>query len=185
MTSGKLGAVVGVAALMWFAGCSDSNTPPEGPYVAGWYEVTHHTVGVGDCVVEGADATGLPVIRLTEEQYNSSPYYALRRCGAMEELECDNEDFFGGTSFVIPIQNGWQERKASAAFQPGTGDCYLSYGEATVMQYGYGVIVELRRYEELVTGVAQADCNHELAMELTDSMPCLEYEVIHGEPSLD
>jgi len=185
MTSPDRWTAVGVAVLLACAGCSEDQALPNGPDVAGWYEVTHHTLSDGDCMTEGGDATGLPYIRLTEEVHDTTAYLALRRCQSMDATDCDSEDFFGGTSFVIPIENGWQERKAGAAFQPVSGDCYLSYGEATLVQNGDGVIVELRRYEEVEPGIGAADCTHERAMDRADLMPCLDFEVIHGQPPVD
>lgn len=181
----RLCRVVGAVALVALAGCNEDPVVPMGPDLSGWYEVTHHTLSDGDCVTEGADATGLPFIRLTSEVHESSEYLALRRCQDLEEAACDNEDFFHGTSFLLPMEYGWEERKTAAAYQPMTGDCYLSYGVSTLLQSGEGVVIELRRYEALEPGLTAEDCTYGLAAARGDTMPCLDYEVIHAQPPLD
>ena len=83
---------VAVLAVLCVAACGggdDAGDGDQGPDVGGWYEVTHHTLGDGDCLAEGGDATGLAYIRLTPEDHSGTPYFALWRCDDMDPAACD------------------------------------------------------------------------------------------------
>lgn len=169
-----------VVACVLCAACGDDDTG--GPAdLTGLYQVTHHTLSDSSCTAEGTDLADPPYIRLTEEDYQGTRYFALRRCQSTDPADCDDLDFFNGTSFNIPFENGWRELKASAAYSISTSECMLSYGEGYGALEGNGIRVELRTWGEDDPAVSQDDCTPTLAREREKTMPCTGYEVMVGE----
>lgn len=112
-------------------------------------------------------------------------YLALRRCQGPEVTDCDDLDFLHGTSFLLPIDNGWAEKKASVAWVPGSSECWLTYGYSTVVQNGPGVILQLWTYEDHDPSLPEGECLPETASERGDTMACASYERIMASPPLD